>query len=91
MLATVHRQGVAVWGGPAFQRLNKFGHSGVRLIDFSPAEKYLVTYSAQEPTNQRDSVTVTLHLQDVRSGRKLRTFTVRPAHRCTLLRCSSYI
>eukprot|EP00873_Tetraselmis_striata_P009974 jgi/Tetstr1/430238/TSEL_020066.t1 len=75
MLATVHRQGVAVWGGPAFQRLNKFGHSGVRLIDFSPAEKYLVTYSAQEPTNQRDSVTVTLHLQDVRSGRKLRTFT----------------
>ncbi|GJR29641.1 hypothetical protein Tco_1105873 [Tanacetum coccineum] len=28
---------------------------GVKLIDFSPSEKYLVTYSSQEPTKPHDS------------------------------------
>mmetsp|Transcript_39693 Transcript_39693/g.112613 ORF Transcript_39693/g.112613 Transcript_39693/m.112613 type:complete len:705 (-) Transcript_39693:127-2241(-) len=74
MLATMHRQGVAVWGGPSFTRLNKFGHSGVRLIDFSPAEKYMVSYSAQEPNTPSDTASVALTVNDVRSGRKLRTF-----------------
>jgi len=27
----------------------------VKLIDFSPSEKYLVTYSSQEPSNPRDA------------------------------------
>ena len=29
-LATIHRQGVAVWGGPSWQRLARFSHPGVR-------------------------------------------------------------
>lgn len=28
-LATIHRQGVAVWGGPSWQRLARFSHPGV--------------------------------------------------------------
>lgn len=27
----------------------------VKLIDFSPGEKYLVTYSSHEPSNPRDA------------------------------------
>ena len=38
-LATFHRQGVALWGGPEFERLARFGHNGVQLIDFSPCER----------------------------------------------------
>ncbi|KAI3721778.1 hypothetical protein L2E82_32796 [Cichorium intybus] len=55
-LATVHRQGAAVWGGAStFNRLMHYAHTQVKLIDFPPGEKYLVTYSRHEPSNPRDS------------------------------------
>ncbi|XP_076957081.1 eukaryotic translation initiation factor 3 subunit B-like [Bidens hawaiensis] len=55
-LATVHRQGAAVWGGATtFNRLMRYAHPQVKLIDFSPGEKYLVTYSSHEPSNPRDT------------------------------------
>lgn len=46
-LATFHKQGVALWGGPQFTQYMKYSHTGVQFIDFSPCEKYLVTYSPQ--------------------------------------------
>ena len=73
-LATVHRQGVALWGGSGFERLRRFAHAGVQRVDFSPAEKYLVTYSAAEPGGPREKPRVTINFFDVRTGRKLRTF-----------------
>ena len=38
-LATFHQKGIALWGGSEFTRLQKFNHSGVQLIDFSPCER----------------------------------------------------
>ncbi|ERN17444.1 hypothetical protein AMTRI_Chr02g258200 [Amborella trichopoda] len=74
-LATVHRQGAAVWGGAAtFNRLMRYAHPLVKLIDFSPGEKYLVTYSSHEPSNPRDSQKVALVIFDVRTGKVLREF-----------------
>ena len=29
-IATMHRQGVAIWGGASFKRLQRFTHPGVR-------------------------------------------------------------
>ena len=29
-LATMHRQGIALWGGPSFSRLHRFSHPNVR-------------------------------------------------------------
>ena len=72
MLATVHRQGAAVWGGPDFGRLQRFSHPFVRLIGFSPGEKYIVTYSSQE--SKKTGTTVTLSVFDVKTGQKLRSF-----------------
>lgn len=77
-LTTLHRQGVAVWGGPALDRLNRFAHPNVRLLDYSPNEKYLVTYSSQEPSNPRDSVIVSFVVHDVATARKLRVFEGPP-------------
>ncbi|RYR71147.1 hypothetical protein Ahy_A02g005448 isoform C [Arachis hypogaea] len=55
-LATIHRQGAAVWGGATtFNCLMRYAHPQVKLIDFSPGEKYLVTYSRHEPSNPRDA------------------------------------
>lgn len=74
-LATVHRQGAAVWGGAStFNRLMRYAHLQVKLIDFSPGEKYLVTYSSHEPSNPRDTHRVVLNIFDVRTGKVMRDF-----------------
>ncbi|XP_047340523.1 eukaryotic translation initiation factor 3 subunit B-like [Impatiens glandulifera] len=74
-LATVHRQGAAVWGGAsAFNRLMRYAHPQVTLIDFSPGERFLVTYSSQEPSNPHDTHRVTINIFDVRTGKIRRAF-----------------
>jgi translation initiation factor 3 subunit B len=75
LIATMHRQGVAVWGGPSFNRLMRYSHQNVQLLEFSPAEKFMMTYSSIEPTNPREKVQVLLNVFDTRSGKKLRIFT----------------
>ncbi|KAL6146914.1 hypothetical protein ACLB2K_057590 [Fragaria x ananassa] len=79
-LATVHRQGAAVWGGATneFKRLMRYAHPQVRLIDFSPGEKYLVTYSTHEATNPRDTNRVVIDIFDVRTGKVMRDFKGTP-------------
>ncbi|OIT24790.1 eukaryotic translation initiation factor 3 subunit b [Nicotiana attenuata] len=74
-LATVHRQGAAIWGGATtFNRLMRYAHPHVKLIDFSPGERYLVTYSSHEPSNPRDTHRVVLNIFDVRTGKVMRDF-----------------
>ncbi|MQM15581.1 hypothetical protein Taro_048527 [Colocasia esculenta] len=74
-LATIHRQGVAIWGGAStFNRIMRYAHPLVKLIDFSPGEKYLVTYSSHEPSGPRDTHRVVLNIFDVRTGKVMRDF-----------------
>ncbi|EFJ13839.1 hypothetical protein SELMODRAFT_446105 [Selaginella moellendorffii] len=74
-LATIHRQGAVIWGGCTnFSRITRFIHQQVRLIDFSPSEKFLVTYSSHEPSNPRETQKVVLNVFDVRSGKSHREF-----------------
>ncbi|XP_010454917.1 PREDICTED: eukaryotic translation initiation factor 3 subunit B-like [Camelina sativa] len=74
-LVTLHKQGAAVWGGAdTFTRLMRYQHSMVKLVDFSPGEKYLVTYHSQEPSNPRDASKVEVKVFDVRTGRMMRDF-----------------
>ncbi|XP_023007597.1 eukaryotic translation initiation factor 3 subunit B-like isoform X1 [Cucurbita maxima] len=78
-LATIHRQGAAVWGGAGtFNRLMRFAHPQVKLIDFSPGEKYLVTYSSHEPSNPRDANRIVINIFDVRTGKVMRDFKGSP-------------
>ncbi|OSX59511.1 hypothetical protein POSPLADRAFT_1067238 [Postia placenta MAD-698-R-SB12] len=44
-LATLHRQGVQLWGGTSWAKQQRFAHPMVKLIDFSPNETYIVTWS----------------------------------------------
>ncbi|KAF3446155.1 hypothetical protein FNV43_RR11334 [Rhamnella rubrinervis] len=78
-LDTVHRQGAAVWGGAStLNWLMRYAHPQVRLIDFSPGEKYLVTYSSHEPSNPRDATRVVINIFDVRTGQVMRDFKGTP-------------
>ncbi|KAJ3384809.1 Translation initiation factor 3 subunit b [Lobulomyces angularis] len=72
-LATLHKQGVQLWGGETWKKIVKFQHPGVKLIDFSPNEKFLVTWSLepyQFDLGERHNVAV----WDIATGILLRTF-----------------
>lgn len=66
-IVTFHKQGVVLWGGPNFSKVNKFPHPGTQIVDFSPCEQYLVTYGPW-PTGQR------IMIWDIRSGVEKRSF-----------------
>lgn len=71
-LTTMHRQGVALWGGPNFERLTRLGHGDVMRAAFSPDERFAYTFSEQSHGKE---LTFLLHVWDIRTGRKLRTFS----------------
>jgi len=74
-LTTIHRQGVAVWGGPKWLRMQRLDHPAVIWIDWSPGEKYLFTCSTQEAQSMRDPPTVIIKAYDMRAGILVRTFS----------------
>lgn len=50
-LATHHAQGIALWGGSDFTKKGRFEHKGVRHVDFSPTEDYMLTWNGALPTD----------------------------------------
>jgi len=67
-LATFHRLGIMLWGGPSWKKLLRLNHGGVKLIDFSPCEQFLVTWSPESDQS------VALIVWDVATGNKMRAF-----------------
>uniref|UniRef100_V5IC96 Putative translation initiation factor 3 subunit b eif-3b n=1 Tax=Ixodes ricinus TaxID=34613 RepID=V5IC96_IXORI len=89
-LATFHQQGIALWGGPQYNQIMRFTHFGVKFIDFSPCENYLVTLSPPSPDTfhqpQRGGAggpggpeeAQVVIIWDIRTGMKRRSFTADP-------------
>lgn len=85
MLATLHRQGVRLWGGNSWSPIQKFAHPLVKLIDFSPNERYMVTWS-NEPIQIPEGAPQgpqylsyedegnSIAVWDIKTGNLLRTF-----------------
>jgi len=73
-LVTFHVQGIILWGGDSWKKLFKLQHPGVKLIDFSPKENFLVTFSPQQPDSDSFKDSQLIIIWDVRSGKKLRSF-----------------
>eukprot|EP01114_Cavostelium_apophysatum_P022468 TRINITY_DN813_c0_g1_i1.p1 TRINITY_DN813_c0_g1~~TRINITY_DN813_c0_g1_i1.p1 ORF type:complete len:699 (-),score=236.33 TRINITY_DN813_c0_g1_i1:74-2059(-) len=73
-LLTVHSKGIALWGGASWNKIVRFPHNGVKLVDFSPCENYLVTASPQYQDNDNPKDPQCIIVWDVRSGKKLRGF-----------------
>ncbi|KAI8052584.1 eukaryotic translation initiation factor eIF2A-domain-containing protein [Gilbertella persicaria] len=83
-LSTFHTQGIALWGGPSWNKIVRFVHPGVKLIDFSPNERYLVTWSNEpislarlpesgHPFSEYDEGNQII-IWDIKTGSLLRTF-----------------
>jgi translation initiation factor 3 subunit B len=81
-LTTIHLQGVALWGGSSFERINRFAHPEVKLVDFSSYERYLVTWSPRpiEASNSPlspfsdEDVGNNVAVWDIVTGNLVRTF-----------------
>ena len=43
----------------------------VWLLDFSPCERYLVSYSSQEPSNPREKASVLFNVFETRTGTRI--------------------
>ncbi|OXU26201.1 hypothetical protein TSAR_010084 [Trichomalopsis sarcophagae] len=69
-LATFHKLGVALWGGSNFTQQMKFLQRGVECIDFSPNERYLVTYSPRAEADEKRLV-----MWDILTGQEKRSFS----------------
>lgn len=59
-LTTIHKQGVALWGGPSWKKVTQFAHPHVELIDYSP-------FGVEDEGHE-------IVIWDIRSGRLLRSF-----------------
>lgn len=77
-LATFHRQGIALWGGEEFVRLHRFNHTNVQLIDFSPCERYVVTYAPNNDNTIQDPSAIIIW--DIKTGIKKRSFLAGGGH-----------
>lgn len=80
-LASVHPQGLQLWGGPQFSKQKQFPHPFVQLVEFSPCENYLVTWSAKPIEMDGPNPILTLEEEgkniivwDIATGKPLRSF-----------------
>jgi len=73
-LATFHRLGIMLWGGPSWKKLLKVNHGGVKLIDFSPCENFIVTWSPEADQSQA------LIVWNVKTGQRQRAFQGTKEH-----------
>lgn len=82
--ATFHQQGIALWGGPTYAQIMRFSHFGVKFIDFSPCENYLVSLSPPSPEafqaqqkaglSEEGAGSQVAIIWDIRTGLKKRSF-----------------
>eukprot|EP01132_Coremiostelium_polycephalum_P008620 gene8620-10610_t len=75
-LVTFHPDGIVLYGGKDWGRVNLFEHRGVQLVDFSPEDKYMVTFAPVLNDNPKDPRSIIFW--DVRSGKRLRSFLAPP-------------
>lgn len=80
-IVTFHKQGVALWGGVNFGKVNKFPQNGTQFVEFSPREQYLVTYG---PTATGQKIVI----WDIRTGAEKRSFITEGHNNSSMLRWS---
>ena len=81
-MASTHSRGVVLWGGQSWLRQMRFPHPDVDLMEFSPGEKYLCTWSSKpiQVTKENDFALTPdeegkhIVIWDVKLGKPLRSF-----------------
>ncbi|PWN27073.1 translation initiation factor eIF-3b [Jaminaea rosea] len=79
-LATLHGPGVALWGGPSYKKFMRFSHRGARLVDFSPSEKYMITWSHEPIAVPENAPVGPQHFTAEDEGNRVAVWEVRTGH-----------
>eukprot|EP00386_Alphamonas_edax_P011829 GDKI01037203.1.p1 GENE.GDKI01037203.1~~GDKI01037203.1.p1 ORF type:complete len:710 (+),score=268.12 GDKI01037203.1:80-2209(+) len=74
-LVTFHKPGIALWAGPDFEKKVRFEHRDVRQIQFSPDEKYILTWNGAPYAQQDENA---YKLFNVQTGEHIRSFPTPP-------------
>ncbi|KAI9850561.1 MAG: Translation initiation factor 3 subunit b [Thelocarpon superellum] len=80
-LTSMHQQGVQLWGGKTWSRQKRFAHPFGNLVDFSPNERYLVTWSNRPIQVDENHPVLSLEddgknyiIWDIDTGKPIRSF-----------------
>lgn len=80
-LLSMHAQGIQLWGGKTWGRHKRFAHPGCNLVDFSPNEQYVCTWSHRpisidenHPVLSADDDGNNYIIWDIATGKPLRSF-----------------
>lgn len=68
LLASLHKQGIMLWAGESFKLLNRFPHPHVRLLTFSPKDRYMLSWSPIQDVEDN------VMLWDTKTARLIRSF-----------------
>jgi translation initiation factor 3 subunit B len=74
-LISIHAQGVQPWSGKGWSRQKRFAHPGVNLVDYSPGEKYLTTWSHRPLQVDENHPVPSLSLEDDDKNHIIRDIT----------------
>lgn len=77
-VATFHQQGVALWAGPEFQKKVRFSHEGVKYLEFSPNEDYVLTWNGAHSTENDEKAVRIFRVLTGECVRQCRTPAVAP-------------
>jgi len=80
-LTSMHSQGLQLWGGQNWSRQKRFMHPGVNLVDFSPDERFITTWSHKPMQVEEGNPILSLEedgknyiIWDVATSKPLRSF-----------------
>uniref|UniRef100_A0A915BDB4 Eukaryotic translation initiation factor 3 subunit B n=1 Tax=Parascaris univalens TaxID=6257 RepID=A0A915BDB4_PARUN len=73
-LASVHSMGIALWAGKKFDRFIRMQHENVLMLDFSPCERFIVTYAP--PENRWVEDLNSLRIFEVQTGEMRKGFSL---------------
>ena len=75
----IPEKGVIVWGGKDYEKLQRFKHSDVAFVEFSPCEKYMMTsWHSQKVLSDFDKPLDAIKIWEVKTGTLLRSFDTYP-------------
>lgn len=77
-VATFHQQGVALWAGPDFTRKVRLAHEGVKYLEFSPTEEYVLTWNGAHSTEIDERAVRIFRVLTGETVRQCRTPAVAP-------------
>mmetsp|Transcript_54450 Transcript_54450/g.151705 ORF Transcript_54450/g.151705 Transcript_54450/m.151705 type:complete len:701 (+) Transcript_54450:79-2181(+) len=77
-LCTFHQQGIALWAGPEFEKKMRLPSPGVKYVDMSPNEEFLLTWNGSHPSEGDDQAVRIFRVLTGECVKKSRTPVVVP-------------